>query len=153
MNDPDHPTQPELLGLLQQTRTVAVLGASSRPDRPANYVPSYLHERGFHILPVNPQRKGEELFGEPIVSSLAELDKPVDLVDVFRRSEDLPSHLDDILALDPPPKTVWFQLGIRNDEVADALRATGIVVVQDRCLMVDHRRLFASAAATPDAER
>lgn len=153
MIDPERPSQPELRDLLERTRNIAVLGASSRTDRAAYYVPAYLHEHGFRILPVNPQREGEELFGESVTATLAELDAPVDLIDVFRRSEDVSGHLDDILALDPPPRAVWMQLGIRNDEAATALRAAGILVVQDRCLMVDHRKLFAAESETRKLER
>lgn len=153
MTDPHQPTDTELRTLLEGARTIAVLGASARPNRAGHYVPLYLQEQGFDLLPVNPQYLGEELFGRPCVGALADLRRPVDIVDVFRRSQDLPGHLADLLAMDPLPRAVWFQLGIRNDPVAEALRQAGIDVVQDRCLMVDHRRLLPvapGAAATGD---
>jgi predicted CoA-binding protein len=83
------------------------------------------------------------ILGQPVYRRVADVPGPIDLVDVFRRSGDIPPHLDDLLAA--KPKAVWFQLGIRNDEVAEALARAGIRVVQDRCLMVDHRRATASA--------
>ncbi len=127
--------------LLVAARTVAVLGAHPDPVRPAHYVPAYLHARGYRILPINPTRVGQEMFGQTTVASLTDLSEPVDLVDVFRRSEAVAHHTDEILAMDPLPRVVWLQLGIRNDAVATALRARGITVVQDRCTLADHRRL------------
>ncbi len=126
--------------LLSEARTIAVLGASTRTYRPAHYVPAYLAEQGYRVLPVNPQHEGDELFGERVKRLLADVPGPVDIVDVFRRSEHLPAHIDDILAMQPWPKVVWFQSGIVNDEVARALEDKGIHVVQDRCTYADHRR-------------
>jgi predicted CoA-binding protein len=139
---PDAPPDEELRALLAGVRTIAVIGASARDGRPANYVPAYMSRHGFEVVGVNPGIAGQTLFEAPVTATLAELERPVDLVNVFRRDADIPGHLDDILALDPPPKAVWIQLGLRNDEVAARLRAEGIAVIQDRCLMVEHRRLF-----------
>lgn len=130
-------------GILATARAVAVLGASDNPDRPANYVPSYLARNGFEVYPVNPILSGETLFDRPVAATLAELQEPIDVVEVFRRSEHLPDHLPDILAMRPPPRAVWFQTGIRNDEVARDLEAAGIAVVQDRCMLAEHVRLKA----------
>ncbi|GEM86894.1 CoA-binding protein [Meiothermus granaticius] len=124
--------------LLRSAHTIAVLGASSRPDRPAFFVPDYLYRTGYRILPVNPAQVGQRLWGEPVVGSLGELHQDIDVLDVFRRSEVLFEHLDDILQA--KPKLVWLQSGIRNDAFAARLEAAGIAVVQDRCLMVEHRR-------------
>lgn len=126
--------------ILACSPVVAVLGAHTAAYKAACYVPEYLHAQGYRILPVNPGKVGQTLWGEPVVATLAELREPVDLVDVFRRSELLAGHVDDILAMDPRPAVVWFQLGIRNDAVAERLRAAGIEVVQDRCTLADHRR-------------
>ena len=126
--------------ILTTARTIAVLGAHWEPQKPAYYVPEYMRAQGSRILPVNPLGVGRELFGELVKGTLAELDTAVDVVDVFRRPELLPGHTDDILAMRPLPRVVWFQLGIRNDEVADALERAGIEVVQDRCMLADHRR-------------
>ena len=126
--------------ILTGARTVAVLGAHWESQRAAYYVPEYMRSQGYRILPVNPEAIGRELFGALVRGTLAELDVPVDIVDVFRRPEALAAHTDDILAMRPLPRVVWFQLGIRNDEVADALARAGIEVVQDRCILADHRR-------------
>jgi predicted CoA-binding protein len=134
-------TDPQIAAVLRQARTIAVLGAHPEASRAAFYVPDYLHAQGYRILPVNPQLAGRTLWGEPVRRSLAELGEPVDIVDVFRRPDLLPSHLDDLLAMAPRPQLVWLQLGIRNDAFARDVQAAGIDVVQDRCTLADHRRL------------
>lgn len=131
-----------LTQLFEETKTVAVVGASTQDHKAAHRIPLYLQRRGFTVLPVNPTASGQELFGETVSPSLVELGVGIDIVNVFRRSDDVPGHLDDILALHPKPKAVWLQLGIRNDAVARQLRAAGIAVVQDRCIKVEHARLF-----------
>ncbi|MBA3538321.1 MAG: CoA-binding protein [Deltaproteobacteria bacterium] len=127
--------------ILESSPTIAVLGIHTAPEKPAFYVPEYLHDEGYRILGVNPGLVGEVVFSQPICATLAELTEPVDLVDVFRRAEAIPAHLDDILAMNPLPKVVWFQLGIRNDAAARRLEAAGITVIQDRCTLADHQRL------------
>ena len=124
--------------ILTTSPTIAVLGIHHDPARPANYVPAYLHARGYRILGVNPALVGTTLFGEPVRASLAEVGA-VDLVDVFRRSEALPGHQGELTAASA--RVIWFQLGIRHDEVAAALTAAGKTVVQDRCTLAEHRRL------------
>lgn len=126
--------------LLKTARTVAVLGAHPEPARPAHYVPAYLAERGYRILPVNVTKAGQTLFGEPVRAALTDLDGPVDVVDVFRPSSAVAGHVDEILAMKPLPGAVWLQLGIRDETSAAKLRAAGIRVVQDRCMLADHRR-------------
>ncbi len=130
-----------LRAILTTSPTVAVLGIHREPEKAAYYVPEYLHDEGYRILGVNPRFLGEPLFGEPVRATLAEIDEPVDLVDVFRRSTAVPEHVEDILAMKPRPKVVWFQLGIKNDETARILEAAGITVVQNRCMLADHQRL------------
>jgi len=125
--------------VLEEARTIAVLGVHVDPDKPAHYVPEYLAGQGYQILPVNPAYVGRQLWGRAVVATLAELDTPVDIVDVFRRPDKIPEHLDDILAMQPRPKLVWLQLGIRNDQAARRLIQAGIEVVQDRCTLADHR--------------
>lgn len=127
--------------LLGNSPTVAVLGVHREPEKAAYYVPEYLHDEGYRILGVNPQFVGETLFGNPVRATLAELGEPVDIVDVFRKPELIPQHVDDILAMSPRPKIVWFQLGIKNDDAAKILEAAGITVVQNRCTLADHQRL------------
>ncbi|BCP99017.1 CoA-binding protein [Thermus thermophilus] len=131
---------PELKRLLQQAKTIAVLGAHKDPSRPAHYVPRYLREQGYRVLPVNPRFQGEELFGEGAVASLLDLKEPVDILDVFRPPSALMDHLPEVLAL--RPGLVWLQSGIRHPEFEKALKEAGIPVVADRCLMVEHKRLF-----------
>ena len=127
--------------ILATSPTIAVLGVHQEPEKAAFYVPEYLYDEGYRIIGVNPQFGGQELFGERVRDTLAEISEPVDLVDVFRRAELIPQHVEDILAMQPRPKVVWFQLGIKNDEVAKILEAAGITVVQNRCTLADHQRL------------
>ncbi len=140
-------TDEQLRDALRGTKTIAVLGASTNSQKPAHYVPAYLMNHDYTVLPVNPAAAGGELFGEAVTATLAEIDVPVDLVDVFRRPADIPPHLPDILAMKPLPKVVWFQLGIRNDEAAAELEAAGITVVQDKCIKVEYARLLGGSAA------
>jgi predicted CoA-binding protein len=126
--------------LISSTRTIAVLGikTEAQSGQPAFYVPKYMSSVGFEIIPV-PVYYPEvtEILGKGVYRKLVDIPVEVDLVNVFRRSQDVPAHLDDILA--KRPKAVWLQLGIVNDAVAETLAKEGIKVVQDRCLMVDHR--------------
>lgn len=127
--------------LLEETRRIAVLGIKTpETGQPAYYVPAYAQRAGYEIVPV-PVYFPEvtEILGEPVHRSLATIPGEVDMVNVFRRPADIPAHVDDILA--KRPKAVWFQLGIRHDAVAELLARAGIEVVQDRCLMVDLRRI------------
>jgi predicted CoA-binding protein len=133
-----------LARILREARTVAVLGAKAQPSAPAYYVPAYLAHQGYRILPVNPTLTGRPIHDTPTVATLADLSAPVDVVDVFRRPEYLPGHAAEILALPWKPAVVWFQLGIRNDAAAERLARGGIRVVQDRCMMPEHRRLISS---------
>jgi uncharacterized protein len=128
--------------ILQEGKTVAVLGAHTDVSKAAYYVPKYLESRGYEIFPVNPVFAGQEIFGKMVISSLTELTTPIDIVDVFRRSEVIPSHLEDILAMKPLPKVVWFQLNIQNAEAARQLSDAGIEVVQNRCTLADHQDFF-----------
>ncbi len=129
-----------LHNFLATARTVAVLGAHPNPSKAAFYVPDYLGRKGYELFPVNPLYAGQELWGRKVVSSLTDLSEAIDIVNVFRRSEALPDHMEEILAA--KPRLVWLQSGISNDEFAQTLRQAGIQVVQDRCLMVVHRQLL-----------
>jgi hypothetical protein len=126
--------------LLARTHRVAVLGmrTEAHASRPAFYVPQYLHSAGLEVIPVPVYHPdATSILGQKTYQKLADIPGDVDLVDVFRRAEDIPAHLDDILA--KRPKAVWFQSGIYNDEAAECLARAGIKVVQNRCLMVDYR--------------
>src|SRR5215218_4247527 len=132
----------EIASLLNETRTIAVLGikTEAQAGQPAFYVPSYLQTAGFQIIPVPvyyPQ--ATRILGQQVYRRLIDVPIDVDLVNVFRRSQDIPPHVEDILA--KMPKAVWLQSGIRNDAAAQTLAKAGIKIVQDRCLMVDHRWL------------
>ena len=132
----------ELAAILAETKRISVLGikTEAQAGQPAIYVPHYMAEAGYEIVPVPVYYPDVfEILGEPVYRKLAEIPEPVDMVNVFRRPRDIPPHLPDILAAQP--RVVWMQLGISHDEVAEALARAGIKVVQDRCLMVDHRRL------------
>ena len=135
-----------LARILRDARTVAVLGAKVGAGQPAFYVPAYLHGRGYRILPVNPVLAGQIIHGERVLATLGDLPAPVDVIDVFRRPEYLIAHAREILALPWRPRAVWFQLGIRNDAAADLLARADIDVVQDRCMMPEHRRLLKESA-------
>ena len=135
-------TTEEMLDLIRESRTIAVLGIKPefKSGQPAFYVPRYMKSAGYEIIPV-PVYYPEvtEILGETVYRKLSEIGRPIDMVNVFRRPHDIPPHVDDIIAA--KPKSVWFQLGIRNDDAAGRLAEAGIKVVQNRCLMVEHRRL------------
>ena len=137
--------------ILTASPTIAVLGIHHEPEKAAFYVPEYLHDEGYKIYGVNPRLVGEALFGEPVRATLAELEQPIDLVDVFRRSEAIGDHVEDILAMKPRPKVVWLQLGIKNEDAAHILEAAGITVIQNRCTLADHQRLGLGAPHRPGA--
>ena len=132
-----------LTAILRDAKSVAVVGAKQDPGAPAHYVPTYLRRQGYRVLPVNPTLAGLALFDEPVVPTVAELPGPVDVIEVFRRPVFLPGHAAEILALSWRPAAVWFQLGIRHDGAARMLAEAGVLVVQDRCMMPEHRRLLA----------
>jgi len=136
-------TDEQIRDLLGATKNIAVLGIKpeSHASRPAFYVAKYMADAGYEIIPV-PVYYPEvtEILGRKVCRNLADVPVEIDLLNVFRRSEDIPKHTSEILA--KKPKAVWFQLGIRNDEVAETLAKAGIQVVQDLCLMVEHRTLM-----------
>jgi uncharacterized protein len=133
----------QIRDLLRSTRTIAVLGIKpeSHSGQPAFYVSKYMADAGYEIIPV-PVYYPEvtEILGKEVYRDLRDVPGQIDLVNVFRRAEDIPKHVDEILA--KQPKAVWFQLGIRNDEAAEKFAEAGITVVQDLCLMVEHRALL-----------
>ena len=133
--------KPDVLRVLEESKVVAVIGFHRDPGKPAHYVPEYLDRQGYTIIPINPAlaARGESFFGRAAVATLAELTESVDVVEVFRRSDRVHEHLADILAMRPLPKVVWMQQDIRDDEVAARLVEAGIDVIQDRCMLADHR--------------
>ncbi|WP_227354380.1 CoA-binding protein [Haladaptatus salinisoli] len=119
--------------------TVAVVGCSSTPGKDAHEIPKYLREHGYDVIPVNPF--ADEIFGREAYDSLGDVDEDVDIVDVFRPSEEVPEIVDAVLDRDDVD-AVWLQLGIRDDEAAGRAEAAGKRVVQDRCMKVEHQRLM-----------
>ena len=132
----------EIADVLRNTNTIAVLGIKpeTHASQPAFYVPQYMQAAGYKIIPV-PVYYPEvtEILGEKVYRKLTDIPGEVDIVNVFRRPQDIPPHIDDMIA--KRTKFVWFQLGIVNNEAAERLAASGIKVVQDKCLMVEHRYL------------
>ena len=132
----------QIRDLLLSIRRIAVLGIKTEQQagQPAFYVPQYLASAGYEVIPV-PVYYPEvtEILGQKVYRRLSDIPAAVDLVNVFRRGEDIEQHVEDILA--KQPRAVWFQLGIRNDRAAEQLAKAGIQVVQDRCIMVDHRMM------------
>jgi predicted CoA-binding protein len=127
--------------LIHETKSIAVLGIKpeSHSDQAAHYVPAYMADAGYTIIPVPVYYPdATEILGQPVFRTVAGIGRPVDMVNVFRRPADIDQHVDDILAA--KPKSVWFQLGIRNDDAAQKFAEAGIKVVQDRCLMVEEGR-------------
>jgi uncharacterized protein len=130
----------EIAKLLKNTKRIAVIGIKMESYQPAFYVPNYMKNAGYEIIPVPVYYPGAtEILGEEVYRNLIDIPGEIDLVNVFRRSNDVPKHTEDILA--KKPKAVWMQSGIRNDGVAETLAKAGIKVVQDLCLMVEHRAL------------
>ena len=133
-------TPDQIRALLERSHRIAVLGAKPDEAQPAYYVPEHARQAGYEIVPV-PVYYPEltDIMGVPVYRTLAAVPGHIDIVNVFRRPGDVPKHLDDILAA--KPGAVWMQLGIRNDEVAEALARAGIDVVQDHCMLVELRRI------------
>ncbi len=140
----------ELTTILSGRQTLAVVGIKDGEGEDAYRVPKYMLEHGYTIIPINP--KLENVLGQPAYASLSDIppDAPaVDIVILFRASDHVAGHVDEILAMSPLPKTVWMQLGIYHGPSAARLRSVGIRVAQDRCIMVEHRRLIIDQDAAP----
>lgn len=128
--------------LLRETRTIAVLGIKpeTHADQAAHYVPAHMVAAGYDVIPVPVYYPDvTQILGKNVYRRVSDIGRPIDMVNVFRRPQDINQHIDDILAA--KPKSVWFQLGIRNDEAARRFAEAGIKVVQDRCLMVEEGRM------------
>jgi len=122
--------------ILTEARTIAVVGFSSNPAKAGYYVPAYLQQHGYRVIPVNPNLS--EGLGEPAYPTLAGVPEPIDLVLVFQRSENVPPFVDEAIAVGA--RAVWLQLGIAHEAAAEKARAAGLDVVQDACMLVEHRR-------------
>lgn len=131
-----------LRDVLKRARRVAVVGVSLNPVRPSYFVARYLSLKGFKVVPVNPLHAGEMLLGQTVMASLAEIDGPVDMVDIFRRSEFVPQIVEDALAAFPDLETLWMQIGVTHAVAAARAEARGVTVIQDRCPKIEYQRLF-----------
>jgi predicted CoA-binding protein len=129
----------DIAELLSATRTIALVGASDRPDRPSYRVMSFLQDHGYRVFPVNPQITGEHVHGEFVWRELSQIGEPIDLVDIFRRSEAAGEAVDQ--AIEAGAKAVWMQLGVVNEEAAARAEAAGLKVVMDRCPAIEIPRL------------
>lgn len=130
--------------ILTSSESIAVIGMKDNPGEDSFKVPNYMFQMGYKIYPVNPTRLGKNFAGEDYVSRVTDLKVPVDIVNIFRRPQYLSGHAEEILQMNPLPKYVWFQLGIRNDQAAEMLEKAGIKVVQNRCIMVEHQRTISN---------
>lgn len=128
--------------ILQRTKSIAIVGVSLNSLRPSYFVARYLNLKGFKIIPVNPGQAGQTLFGQTVVASLSDIYEPVDMVDIFRRSDAVGPIVDEAMAQFPDLQTIWMQIGVENPEAAAKAAAAGIDVVQDRCPKIEYQRLF-----------
>ena len=135
------PSDDLLRKILRESKTFACVGVSPNPVRPSHYVARYLRLKGFRVIPVNPGQAGTQLFGETVVASLSQIDGPVDVVDIFRRSEAVPPIVDEALDHFPKLKTIWMQIGVEHAEAAAKAEARGVQVIQNRCPKIEYQRL------------
>lgn len=131
-----------LKGILTRTKRVAIVGISDNPVRASYFVARYLSLKGFGIVPVNPMLVGKTLFGAPVVASLSDIEGPVDMVDIFRRSDAVLQIVEDAMEHLPQLRTIWMQIGVEHAPAAALAQARGIDVVQDRCPKIEYQRLF-----------
>lgn len=129
---------PEIVKILEKSKTIAVVGASRNPSKAAHTIPKYLKEHGYTIIPVNP--KAETILEEKVYPSLSEIPVQVEIVDIFRPSEDTPKVVEEAVKL--KPKLIWLQLGIVNEKAKEIAEKHGIPFVMDKCMKIEHMRLF-----------
>ncbi|WP_057464453.1 CoA-binding protein [Pseudovibrio sp. POLY-S9] len=143
----DHYSDDYIQDILKSTKTIALVGASNKPERASFRVLGYLLEQGYTIYPINPGQAGTEIAGAKVYASLTDLPEPVDMVDVFRTSEAAAGVIDEVIALPTLPKAIWLQLGVRNDDAAARAEDKGIKVVMDRCPKIEIPRLASITAS------
>ena len=139
----EHDSYPDayVRDIMKSVRTIGLVGASNNPARPSWIVTKYLIERGYNVIPVNPGLAGQEILGRPVYGRLADIPRPVDMVEIFRNSQAAGPITDEALALDPLPKVIWMQLSVRNDAAAEKAEARGMKVVMNRCPKIEYGRL------------
>ncbi|MDG6907242.1 MAG: CoA-binding protein [Nitrososphaerota archaeon] len=133
----ENATPEEIRGILKRYRTIAVIGMSKNPEKDAYTIPKYMISKGYRVIPVNPT--ADEILGQKSYKKLVEVPGEVDIVDVFRPSDDIPNYVEDII--EKKPKVFWEQLGIHNPEAEEKIASAGIKIVFDRCLYQEHRKL------------
>ena len=139
--DHDSYSDAYIRAILNEIRTIALVGASDNPSRPSFFVLKYLLERGYRVFPVNPGRAASTMAGQTVHARLADIPDPVDMVDIFRNSDAAGAVVDEALALDPLPRVIWMQLTVRNDAAAAKAEARGVRVVMNRCPKIEYGRL------------
>jgi uncharacterized protein len=144
----NHDTYPDsyIRGILNTVKTIAMVGASERENRPSYFAFKYLLERGYKMIPVNPGHAGETMLGQKIYARLSDIPEPIDMVDIFRASQYALPIVQEALSLKPRPQVIWMQLGIRNDEAAALAEANGMKVVMNRCPKIEYGRLSSEIA-------
>jgi uncharacterized protein len=133
-------------GILNTVKSIAMVGASEKENRPSYFAFKYLHERGYSMIPVNPGRAGEMLLGRRIYAQVANVPEPIDMIDIFRASRYALPVVQEALSLKTPPQVIWMQLGVRDDEAAALAEANGIKVVMNRCPKIEYGRLSSEIA-------
>jgi uncharacterized protein len=139
----NHDAYPDnyIRGILSSVKSIAMVGASPVNVRPSYFAFKYLAQRGYDMIPVNPGHVGKELLGKPFVASLADIGRPIDMIDIFRNSSHIMPVVEEALTLNPLPKVIWMQLGARDDVAAEKAEAVGIKVVMNRCPKIEYGRL------------
>jgi uncharacterized protein len=133
-------------GILSIVKTIAMVGASEKENRPSYFAFKYLLERGYRMIPVNPGHAGETMLGQKTYAKLSDIPEPVDMIDIFRGSQYATAVVQEALALKPRPQVIWMQLGVRNDEAAALAEANGLKVVMNRCPKIEYGRLSSEIA-------
>jgi len=137
-----HYSDAQLKTVLEEVKTIAVVGVSTNPVRPSYFVARYLGLKSYRVLPINPGHAGKMLFGQTIHASLSDIREPVHMVDIFRRSEAVPAIVDEALEVCDGLKAIWMQIGVEHAEAAAKAEAQGISVIQNRCPKIEYQRLF-----------
>lgn len=130
-----------IAGILNSVKTIAMVGASANDVRPSYFVLKYLLAKGFSVFPINPGQAGKQILGRMTYARLADIPEPIDMVDIFRAATAVPGIVDEVFRLDPLPKVLWMQLGVRHDETAARAEAAGIKVVMNRCPKIEYGKL------------
>jgi uncharacterized protein len=144
----NHDAYPDsyIRGILNTVKTIAMVGASEKDNRPSYFAFKYLLERGYRMIPVNPGHAGETMLGQKIYARLSDIPEPIDMVDIFRASKHALPIVEEALSLKPRPQVIWMQLGVRNNEAAALAEANGMKVVMNRCPKIEYGRLSSEIA-------